>query len=97
MHASIRVYRGLQNFEEVMRRVETGLVPILREIPGFRGYYVVECEGEVDISLTLFEDEAGARTSNERAAAWAKENLAEFSDGRPPEMLLGRVLIAADR
>jgi hypothetical protein len=97
MHASIRVYRSLRNFEEVVRRVETGLVPILREIPGFRGYHAVECEGGVDISVTLFEDEEGARASNERAAAWAKENLAEFSDGRPPEMLVGRVLVAADR
>jgi hypothetical protein len=97
MHANIRVYRSsLRNFEEVVRRVETGLVPILREIPGFRGYYAVECEGGVDVSVSLFEDEEGARASNERGAAWARDNLAELSDGRPPEMLVGRVLVAAD-
>lgn len=97
MHASIRIYRGLRNFEEVVRRVDTGLVPILREVPGFRGYYAIECEGEVDISVSLFDDEVGACLSNERAAAWGRENLAEFSDGRPPEMLTGRVVVAADR
>ena len=42
MHASIRVYRSLRDFEEVARRVETGLVPILREVPGFRGYYAIQ-------------------------------------------------------
>jgi hypothetical protein len=80
-----------------VRRIETGLVPILKEIPSFRGYYAIECAGGVDISVGFFDDEEGARLSNERAAAWGKENLAEFSDGQPPEMLAGRILVAADR
>jgi hypothetical protein len=97
MHASVRIYRSLRNFDEVVRRVETGFVPILREISGFRSYYAIECAGGVDVSVGLFDDEEGARLSNERAAAWGKEHLALFSDGQPPEMLAGRVLFAADR
>ena len=98
MHASVRIYRGLGgNFDEIVRRVETGLVPVPREIPGFRGYYAIECAGGVDVTVGLFDGEEGARLSNERGAAWGKENLAEFSDGQPPEMLAGRVLGAADR
>ena len=95
MHASIRLYRSLRNFDEVARRVETGLVPILREVPGFRGYYAIQCEGGIGIAVGLFDDEEGARLSNERGAAWSRENLAEFSDGWPPELLAGRVLVAA--
>jgi hypothetical protein len=97
MHASIRIYRSLRNFDEVVRRVETGLVPILKDIPGFRSYHAIECAGGIDLSVTLFDDAEGARLSNERAAAWGRENLAEFSDGRPPEMLAGRVLVSAER
>jgi len=97
MYASVRIYRSLKNFDEVVRRVETGLVPLLKGVPGFRGYYAIECEGGVDVAVGLFDDEEGARASNERAAAWGRENLAEFSNGRPPEMLAGRVLVAADR
>jgi hypothetical protein len=95
MHASVRVYRGLKNFDEIVRRVETGLVPLLKGIPGFRGYYAIECEGGVDVAVSLFDDEEGARASNARAAAWGQENLAEFSDGPPPEMLAGRIVVAA--
>ena len=97
MHASIRVYRSLRDFDEVARRVETGLVPILREVPGFQSYYAIQCEGGIGIAVGLFDDEEGARLSNERGAAWSRENLAEFSDGWPPELLAGRVLVAADR
>jgi hypothetical protein len=97
MHASIRVYRSLRNFAEVARRVETGLVPILKEIPGFQGYYAVECAGGIGVSVGLFDDEEGARISNERGAAWGRDNLAELSEGQPPELLAGRVLVAAER
>jgi hypothetical protein len=97
MYASVRIYDSLKNFDEVVRRVESGLVPILKGIPGFRGYYAIECEGGVDVAVGLFDDEEGARTSNERAVAWGRDNLAEFSDGHPPEMLAGKVLLAAER
>ena len=50
-----------------------------------------------DVTVSLFDDEEGARISNERAPAWAEENLADFSDGRPPELLVGRVVVIADR
>jgi hypothetical protein len=77
--------------------VETGLVPILKEIPGFQGYYAIECGGGVGVSVGFFDDEEGARISSERGTAWGKENLADLSDGHPPEMLAGRVLVIADR
>lgn len=97
MHASIRIYRGLRNLDEIVRRVETGLVPILKEIPGFRGYYAIECADGIDVTVSLFDDEEGARISNEKGPAWAKENLADLADGRPPELMVGRVVVAAER
>ena len=97
LYASIRVQRSLRDFGEVARRINVGLVPILQKIPGFRGYYAIECGGGVGVSFCVFEDEKGARLSNERAAEWGKENLADISDGRPPETLAGRVLVFADR
>jgi hypothetical protein len=95
MHASIRLYRGMRDFAEAARKVEAGLVPILKEVPGFRGYYAIACEDGVAIAVSLFDDAEGARLSNERGAAWGKANLAPLTDGRPPELLAGRVLVAA--
>jgi hypothetical protein len=76
MHASIRLYRGMRDFAEAARKVEAGLVPILKEVPGFRGYYAIACEDGVAIAVSLFDDAEGARLSNERGAAWGKANLA---------------------
>jgi hypothetical protein len=95
MHASVRIYRHLRDFDEVARRVETGLVPLLKAIPGFRGYYALRCGDDVGISIGLFATAQGAQASNEKGAAWARENLAEISDGQPPEMLTGEVLVVA--
>jgi hypothetical protein len=97
MHASVRVYRSLRSFDEIARRVETDLVPILREIPGFRGYYAIECADGVGVAVGLFDTEQEARISNEKGATWAEENLADLSEGQPPEMLVGRVAVAAVR
>jgi hypothetical protein len=97
MHASVRIYRNLRDFDEVTRRIETGLVPILEGIPGFRGYHAIRCGETVGVSVGLFDDEEGARASNEKGAAWGKEHLAEFAGGQPPEMLAGRVLVAVTR
>lgn len=97
MHASVRIYRNLRDFDEVARRVETGLVPILERIPGFRGYYAIRCGETVGVSVGLFDGEEAARASNEQGVAWGREHLAELSDGQPPEMLAGEVLVAAGR
>lgn len=97
MHASVRIYRSLRNFDEVTRRVESGLVPILKDIAGFQGYYAIRCGETVGVSVGLFDSEEGARRSNEQGAAWGKEHLAELSDGQPPEMLAGEVVVAASR
>ena len=97
MHASVRVYRSLRSFDEIARRVEAGFVPVLRAITGFSGYYVIECAEGVGIAICLFETEEAAHTSNEKGAAWAKENIADLFESQSPEMLVGRVVVTADR
>jgi hypothetical protein len=97
MHASVRIYRNLRDFDEIAHRVETSLVPILEGIRRFRGYYAIRCGQMTGVSVGLFDGEEAARASNEKGAAWAKEHLAEFSDGQPPEMLTGEVLVSVSR
>jgi heme-degrading monooxygenase HmoA len=95
MHAVVRVYRHLRDFDRVARLVETGLVPILREVPGFEGYYAIRCGEAASVSLTLFESEAAARAGHEKGAAWVRAHLAELYGDHPPEMMMGEVLVAA--
>jgi hypothetical protein len=47
-YAVVRTYRHLRDFERVARLVEDGLVPILRSVVGFRGYYAIRCGDRAD-------------------------------------------------
>ena len=46
MHATIRRYEGVDTtrMNEVAGKVKETLVPQLRELPGFSGYYLLEAE-----------------------------------------------------
>ena len=69
--------------------VESGFIPIVRQVPGFQEYFLVE-SGEGVISISVFADQAGAEESTARAADWVQENLADFFAG-PPAVTTGSV------
>ena len=91
MYASVRIYRGITDPEEVARRVSEGFVPLVSAIDGFVGYHFVDAGDGVMCSTSVFSDSAGAQASDEKAAGWARENLAELMSG-PPEILEGEVV-----
>ena len=82
-----RLTRG--SAEEVSRRGAGSFVPLLQELPGFRGYYLLESGPDVLISIRLFDSADEALASNEIAATWLK-----FVKGMP-EVMAGNVLVAA--
>ena len=57
MHATIRRYEGVDmaRTNEVTGKVNEKLVPELRKLPGFAGYYLIEAGNGVLSSLNLFE------------------------------------------
>ena len=78
-----------RTMEELHAAVESGFMPIVKDVPGFREYFLVET-GEGVISISVFEDQAGAEESTARAADWVQENLADFFTG-PPTVTTGSV------
>jgi hypothetical protein len=94
-YAVIRRYTGLdpQAIDEVTRRVNEGLVPILSQLPGFVAYYALHTGGDVVASISVFEDRAGADESSRRVAAWVNEQLADLVP-HPPEFTAGTVIAA---
>ncbi|HEX2973782.1 MAG TPA: hypothetical protein VHP11_15730 [Tepidisphaeraceae bacterium] len=91
MYATIRRYEGVTNPSEAGRRVKEGFVPLLSQLPGFVAYYWVEAGGGVMISISVFQDKAGADESNRRAAKWVVENLAPLLPN-PPQITSGEVV-----
>jgi hypothetical protein len=54
----------------------------------FRSYYTFDCGNGTGGSISIFETEKAAVTSNEQAVDWVRKNLTEFLP-EPPEILVG--------
>lgn len=94
MFTSIRKYnvkRG--SAEEYARRVQEGFVPLLRQMPGFRGYYLLDGGPDVVITISMFDSPDEAVASNVAAADWVRNNVLQFTRGMP-EIMIGSALIA---
>ncbi|HET7880950.1 MAG TPA: antibiotic biosynthesis monooxygenase [Acetobacteraceae bacterium] len=77
---------------EVARRVNDSLVPLLRQLPGFRSYYLFAGGPDVLVSIRIFDSADEALASNELAAAWIRDNVLEFTRGMP-EVMSGDVIV----
>jgi len=86
-----RLTRG--SAEKVAGRVRESFVPLLRELPGFREYYLLEGGPDVLVSIRVFDSADEALASNEIAANWMRDNVLEYVKGMP-EVMAGNVLVA---
>ena len=64
---------------DVTRRVRDGFVPLLRELPGFREYYLLDGGPDTLISVRVFDGADEAFASNETAAEWMRDNVLDLS------------------
>jgi hypothetical protein len=92
MYASIRQY-AVSDATGLARRAQ-GFVPVVREVQGFSGWYVVDGGDGTLITVTLCEDQAGVEESVTRAADWVRENAADLFEG-PPSITNGEVIVQA--
>jgi len=94
MHATIRRYEGVDatHTNEVIGRVNETLVPQLRKLPGFAGYYLIEAGGGVLSSLGLFETSEQAEESGKLVSKWINDE--HFSTVIPiaPKVTSGKVV-----
>ena len=74
MYATIRRYENVPDPAEAGRRVHEEFIPLISEVEGFIAYYWVDAGNGVMVSTSVYEDQAGADASNERAARWIREN-----------------------
>jgi hypothetical protein len=90
MYATIRRYEGVPDRAKAGRRVSETFLPLISDIDGFIAYYWVDAGYGVMVSTSVFEDQAGAEASNERAADWVRENPEVLPS--PPQITAGVVL-----
>jgi hypothetical protein len=91
MYVVIRKFSHMRSVHEAARRAESGIGQILRQSPGFQGYYVFDCGDGVGGSVTLFDSQETALAANEKALDWIRASLADIVQGEP-EITAGEVL-----
>ena len=91
MHGVLRRYTlDAKNVNEVIRRVTQGGVPIIKAIPGFVSYAILDAGHGHLLTYSVYESKTGTEESTKKAAAWVKENIASMLP-TPPHVLEGEV------
>src|ERR1700693_1590641 len=99
MHATIRRYEAIDQARtsELVQKVEDSLLPLLSELRGFNGYYLIEADNGVVSSVSFFDTAAHAEESTRVAADWVREAKLETALPNPPKITNGKVLVHRTR
>jgi hypothetical protein len=98
MHATIRRYEGVDatRMNEVLGKINTTLVPQLRELPGFSGYYLIESGDGVLSSFGLFETSEQADESKTLVTKWISDENFNTVIPNAPKITSGKVVAHSD-
>lgn len=91
MYGAIRTYRAT-DVEELSRRVRDEFVPIVRDVPGFIAYYVIDGGGGTVSSITICEDREGVEETTARASDWVGDRIASLIVSGP-EITIGEITV----
>ena len=94
MHATIRRFEGVDmtRMNEVAGKVNETLIPQLRELPGFTGYFLIEADNGVLSSLSLFEMPEQADKSTKLVKNWISDENLGRTLPNAPKITSGKVL-----
>ena len=99
MHATIRRYEGVDatRMNEVVGKVNEALVPQLRELSGFAGYYLIEADNGIVTSLSLFEEPSQTEESTKLVSKWISDQNLTSVIPNAPKITSGKVVAQSDR
>ena len=94
MHATIRRFEGVDmtRMNEVAGKVNETLIPQLRELPGFTGYFLIEADNGIQSSLSLFETREQADESTKVVTKWISDENFGSAIPNAPKITSGKVL-----
>ena len=83
-YSVMRRYRiDENNAAEIVRRAQAGFVPLVRQLPGFAAYAMLDAGDGTLVTLSGFRDAASADRSTQEAANWIRDNLAQLVPNTP--------------
>ena len=101
MYVTIRRYspkNGAINkasLEVLRRQIHDEFLPIVQQVPGFRGYYVLSVDNRELMTLSFCETQEGMAESTRCAAQYTLRNPLVFELGQP-EVTEAEVLTSAE-
>lgn len=98
MHATIRRYEGvdLRRVNDVITKVNETLVPRLRDLPGFSGYYLIEGSSGVMTSVGLFETSEQADAATMLVSQWITDEKLDGALPNAPKITSGKIVAQSD-
>ena len=78
MVARIATYSFTGDAQDLGKRAEAGILPILKAQPGFKSYSVAIGEGKV-FSSSAWDSRAEAESGSVAVSSWVAENMTEIS------------------
>ena len=92
MYTAIRMYTTSDS-TELTRRVQDEFVPMVRDVPGFMGYYLVDAGDGRVASITVCDDREGVEESTARASDWVRNRLSSLITSGP-DVLMGDTTVS---
>ena len=95
MFATIRHYESVaaDRTSELVTKVDEGLAPSLSELPGFRGYYLVDVGDGAMTSIGLFDTPEQADASTDLASKWIGAEQLHTALPNAPKITRGDVVV----
>ncbi len=95
MYAVLRRYRFDPNqSEQLARQMDEGLVPLLRQTPGFVSYDWVDTGNGEAVGISVFGDQMGMRESSRLVKDFVQDRLQPLLGLQEPEELLSGAIRA---
>ena len=96
-HSTLRGDRPEPHRASSSRRSTRASCPRLSELPGFRGYYLIDAGDGVMTSVGFFDTSAQADESTRVAASWLREQKLETALPNAPKITSGEVVVHKTR
>jgi hypothetical protein len=95
MFATIRRYEAIdqERTSELVKKADETLVPSLKELPGFHGYFLIEAGNGIMSSVGFYDTAEHADESTRVATDWVREQKLETALPNAPKITTGEVVV----
>ncbi len=84
MYAAVRHYHfNIEDGDKIDKMVREEFVPLIKKAKGFIRYYWLDTGNGEGVSMSVFEDKAGADESIELAADFVRDHLTQVVVQKP--------------